>query len=271
MLMSVRGQGDLPEGVVVPGLLEGKVVLVTGASSGIGSASARLFAREGAAVALVARRAALLEEVAEAVRADGGEALPLAADTTDAEALADAVDATVRQWGRLDGALNSAGRSQGGRRLADLDEALVDELLDVNLKGIWLAMRAEIRAMLGRGGGAVVNVGSIIGTTGAVAQSVYAATKAGLAAMSRGAAADYGPDGIRVNVLAPGTTRTAMIDDWEQREPGVVERLEGMTALGRIGTPDDMAEAAAWLLSDRSATVTGVVLGVNSGSGMWAH
>lgn len=254
-------------------LLKGKTILITGASSGIGASAAHLFAREGAHVVITARRKAELEQVAERIAGDGGDVLAVQADTTDADDLSRAVAAAVERWGRLDGALNNAGRSQGGGLLADVTDETFDAVAEVNFKGVWLAMRAELRAMTaeGAGGGSIVNVSSIGGTFGAAGQSVYGATKAAVIAMSRAAAAEYGRDGVRVNAIAPGATMTEMMVGWQQRDPSIVERLSALAALGRPGQPDEIAEATAWLLSDRASYVTGMTLGVDGGTAPWPH
>jgi NAD(P)-dependent dehydrogenase (short-subunit alcohol dehydrogenase family) len=253
--------------------LTGKTILITGASSGIGESAAHLFAREGANVVITARRKAELDRVAEDIAAGGGNVLAVQADTTDAGELERAVAAAVERWGRLDGALNNAGRTQGGGRLAEVTDETFDSVLEINFKGVWLAMRAELQAMTAEGaaGGSIVNISSIGGTFGAAGQSVYGATKAAVIAMSRAAAAEYGRDGVRVNAIAPGATMTEMMVSWQQREPGIVERLSSLAALGRPGQPDEIAEAAAWLLSDRASYVTGMTLGVDGGTAPWPH
>jgi A-factor type gamma-butyrolactone 1'-reductase (1S-forming) len=257
----------------VTDLLTGKTILITGASSGIGESAAHLFAREGANVVITARRKAELDRVAEDIATGGGNVLAVQADTTDAGELEQAVAAAVERWGRLDGALNNAGRTQGGGRLADVTDETFDSVLEVNFKGVWLAMRAELQAMTAQGaaGGSIVNISSIGGTFGAAGQSVYGATKAAVIAMSRAAAAEYGRDGVRVNAIAPGTTMTEMMVSWQERDPGIVERLSSLAALGRPGQPDEIAEAAAWLLSDRASYVTGMTLGVDGGTAPWPH
>jgi NAD(P)-dependent dehydrogenase (short-subunit alcohol dehydrogenase family) len=254
-------------------LLADKTILITGASAGIGQRAAHLFAREGANLILIARRLPELERVASEIRDAGGSVLTAQADTTSAQDLANAIAAGLERFGRLDGALNNAGRSQGGGSLTEVSDETFDSVVEVNFKGVWLAMKAEIAAMklAGGSGGSIVNVSSIGGTFGAPGQSVYGATKAAVIAMSRAAAAEYGHDGIRVNAIAPGATMTDMMTAWQQRDPEILDRLGSLAALGRVGQPDEIAEAAAWLLSDRASYVTGMNLGVDGGAAPWPH
>ncbi len=246
------------------GLLANKVVLVTGASSGIGEAAARLFAREGASVVLAATDDTLLEEVTRSITADGGTASWVAADVSVAEDVQHLLDQTLQRYGRLDGAFNNAGISQGGARLGDLDGDRFDQLLSINVKGVWLCMRAEVAAM-GDHGGAIVNTASIAGLRGRPGLATYAASKHAVIGLTRSGALDYGQAGIRINAVAPGTVDTPMTSGWLEQEPALAAQLKAMTPLGRSARPEEIAEAAAWLLSDRASYVTGAVLTMDGG------
>jgi NAD(P)-dependent dehydrogenase (short-subunit alcohol dehydrogenase family) len=253
-------------GAVGAGLLDGKAILVTGASSGIGAEAARVFAREGAAVVLGARSQDRLAELCGELRAGGADATHLAGDVSSACDVQRLVDAALQRHGRLDGAFNNAGISQGGGALADVAEETFDRLVAVNLKGVWLAMRAEIRAMLAAGtAGAIVNTSSVGGLRGGPGLAGYSTTKHGVIGLTRSAAHDYGPHGLRINAIAPGTTDTPMIAAWKRRDPGIEEHLNAATPLGRGAQPSEVAEAAAWLLSDRASYVNGAVLAVDGG------
>jgi NAD(P)-dependent dehydrogenase (short-subunit alcohol dehydrogenase family) len=249
------------------GLLEGKAVAIIGASRGIGAAAAHVFAREGASLMLGAREQPRLAELTESLRASGTEVEYARCDIGSAGDTCAIVAASVERFGRLDGAFNNAGISGGGHgRLADLPEEHFDELCRINFKGVWLAMRAEIPAMLRNPhAGAIVNTSSVGGVRGGPDLSAYPATKRAVIGLTTTAAHDYGRDGLRVNAIAPGTTDTDMITAWKRRDPTIAERLDAATPLGRGGQPDEIAQAAAWLLSDRASYVSGAVLTVDGG------
>jgi len=243
-----------------------RVVVITGASTGIGADTARLCAREGAKVVLGSRSeeklAALVAEIEEA----GGEATHLAGDVSEAAYCNALVEAAVERFGRLDGAFNNAGMNHQGEAVGDLAEDVFDRLIEVNLKGVFLMMQAEIRAMKEGGrGGSILNCSSLAGHKGSAGLGGYAATKFGVVGLTRCAAHDCGPDGIRVNALAPAHAMTPMMEEWIEREPRLVERLSAMVPLHRFCTPMEQAEVAVWLLSDRSSYVNGVLLAADGG------
>jgi NAD(P)-dependent dehydrogenase (short-subunit alcohol dehydrogenase family) len=257
---------ELVNTATASGLLAGKVIVITGASTGIGADAARMFAREGAAVVLGARSEERLRELTGELRAGGAQASYMAVDVADAGGVKRLVDAALERHGRVDGAFNNAGISQGGKALADVSEETFDRVVAVNLKGVWLAMRAEIQAMLAAGiPGAIVNTSSVGGLRGGAELGLYSATKHGVIGLTRGAAHDYGRYGLRINAIAPGTTDTPMMAAWKRREPGIAERLDAMTPLGRGARPSEVAEAAVWLLSDRASYVSGAILAVDGG------
>ncbi|WP_406165867.1 SDR family NAD(P)-dependent oxidoreductase [Streptomyces canus] len=248
-------------------LLADKVAFVTGAGRGIGAAAARLFAREGARVLLAARTETQLKAVTEEIRAAGGTADHVLCDLADPTSVQAAVDRAVELYGRLDIAFNNGATSQQPGPMDQLSEADFDHVISVNLKGPWLAMNAEIAAIRATAGtGAIVNNSSVGSLMANPWLPAYGAAKRAVNSLTASAAATYGPEGIRVNAIAPGTTLTEMIDEWETNSPGIVEQLVAQTPLGRGADPAEIAEAAAWLLSDRASYVTGVVLRVDGGN-----
>lgn len=261
--------------------LSGKVALVTGGNSGIGRAAALAFAQEGAKVVIAARGAARGEEVAREINEVGGQAVFVRADVSLPEDVEALVARTADAYGRLDCAFNNAATEGTMKTLADFTDAEFDDIIGVNLKGVWLCMKYQLRQMLGQRppGGVIVNTSSVNGLGGVAQGALYAATKAGVLALTKSAAQEYGHQGIRVNALVAGGFRTPMLERVFERSSGgdaeVAAAVEGqlseMVPLKRIGRPEEAAEAAVWLCSEAASYVTGHSMIVDGGLTAWAR
>lgn len=246
-------------------LLEGKVALITGAGSGIGRATALIFAREGARLVLSDIAAENGEESLRMVREAGAEAAFVRSDVaklTEVEAL---VAGAVSSFGRLDCAFNNAGIDGRMGKVTECSEENWNRTIGVNLTGVFFCMKAEIPQMLRQGGGAIVNTASAAGLTGSPGLPAYVASKHGVVGLTRAAALEYGREKIRVNCVCPGPIRTPMLGRLLTSRPEMEHRFASAEPLKRLGEPSEIGEAVAWLCSDAASYVTGHAMSVDGG------
>ncbi|MDX2029618.1 MAG: SDR family oxidoreductase [Blastocatellia bacterium] len=244
-----------------------KVVIVTGASSGIGKVTAVEFGREGARVVVAARREAESEATVQAIRDAGGEALFIRTDVADAASVRDMVAQTIATWGRLDCAFNNAGIA-GDVFLptADHTEENWDQVLDVNLKGTWLCMKSQIPEMLKTGRGAIVNNSSVYGLKpSTVGHAPYAVSKHGVVALTKTAANEYAKQGLRVNAVCPGWTHSEIVDSALEAYPEMVERIRQWVPMERVADGIEIARLVLWLCSDEASYITGQAIAPDGG------
>ncbi|MFD8691656.1 SDR family NAD(P)-dependent oxidoreductase [Streptomyces sp. NPDC059651] len=247
-------------------LLDGRRIMITGSSSGIGASAARLFAAEGAHVALMARRKERLDALVEEITAAGGQAVAVPGDVASDEDVERAVAVTVDTFGGLDAAFNNAGYAVAGSPIHETDRAVFDRIMDVNVRGVWNCLHSQIPAMLSTGRhAAVVNTSSIGGVRATGAAAAYVAAKHAVIGLTKAAALEYGEQGIRVNALVVGSTRTEMMEEVLAQAPDLETSFVEKSVQKRMADPVEVAQAAAWLCSDRSSFVTGASLSVDGG------
>jgi NAD(P)-dependent dehydrogenase (short-subunit alcohol dehydrogenase family) len=263
------------------GIFDGKVVIITGGNSGIGRATALAFARENARIVIGARRSEQGEEVVHEFNKEGAEGFFVRTDMSkpaDVEAL---INKAVREYGRIDCAFNNAAIEGGMKLTADFTEDEFDDIMSVNLKGVWLCLKYEIQQMLNQepAGGAIVNTSSVNGLGGVAQGSLYATTKAGVLALTKSAAQEYSHRGIRINALVAGAFRTPMLERVIERvsegDPEKEKTAEAQYSqfipVGRIGRPEEAAGVVLWLCSGAASYVSGHSMIVDGGLTSWAR
>jgi NAD(P)-dependent dehydrogenase (short-subunit alcohol dehydrogenase family) len=249
------------------GLLEGKSALITGGGGGIGRATALIFAREGARVAVADADQEAARQTVALVNAAGGQAMSLSGDVTDSSHVQAMLETVVGAHGRLDCAFNNAGIGgyqvdAGGKRTHEWADESFDRMVDVNLKGVWLCMKHEIIQMLAQGGGTIVNTGSIAGLIGLPTSSAYVAAKHGVLGLTKTAALEYATDKIRVNAVCPGYIETRMTEDTMRRRGA---ELMQKVPFHRMGKPEEIGEMVLFLSCDRSSYISGACYNVDGG------
>ena len=245
--------------------LIGKTAVVTGGASGIGRATVLALVGAGARVAIADRSAALGAALADEITTGGGEVCFVETDVASSTSVDALFDAVLARWGRLDCAFNNAGVADAGRFTVDATEEDWDRVNAINLKGVWLCMRREIRDMLKTGGGAVVNTASVAGLVGWRGSATYSATKHGVIGLTKSAALEYAKQGVRVNAVCPGVIDTPMGAPATQSQGAVHDALLARHPVGRFGAPEEVAEAVLWLCSEASSFTTGLALTVDGG------
>jgi NAD(P)-dependent dehydrogenase (short-subunit alcohol dehydrogenase family) len=244
---------------------EGQVALITGASSGMGLATARAFAAAGASVVLADINEDSLRAATDSLTANGHQTLGIACDVADEDQVAALVERTVRTYGRLDMAFNNAGIQVPPSDAADEPTEIFDRVNAINLRGIWACMKYELRQMREQGSGAIVNCSSLGGLVGLPGRASYHASKHGVLGLTKSAALEYAPRGVRVNAVCPGTIDTPMVADMLAKgELDMAEALRNQP-IGRLGTADEIAAAVLWLCSPGASFVIGVALPVDGG------
>ncbi len=248
-------------------LLESKIALVTGASSGIGRAAAVALAKEGATVVVASRGVESSQQTIRMIEECGGQGSFIKTDVSVAAEVDALITKTVERFGRIDCAFNNAGTVGGLVPIIDETEAEFDRIMNVNLKGVWLCMKYEIRQMLAQGGGSIVNTSSEGGLLGMPAMSTYSASKHGVLGLTKSAALEYARANIRINAVCPSLIdNTLMIDGLKGVYPDAYQVLVNSHPIGRAGLPEEVAAAVVWLVSESASFVTGVSMPLDGGT-----
>jgi NAD(P)-dependent dehydrogenase (short-subunit alcohol dehydrogenase family) len=249
----------------MPSEYQDKVVLVTGGSYGIGRAAAVMFAQRGAKVVVADRDVRRGEETVQTIKASGGEAIFVKTDVSSESEVEALVNRAVQSYGKLDCAFNNAGIHKQFVSTVDFTTPDWDEMININLKSVWLCMKYEIRQMLKQGKGAIVNTSSAAGLVGAPSNPAYPASKHGVVGITKSTALEFARKGIRVNCVCPGPTRTGMNEELVATNPDIVKAMDQKVPMGRIGEPEEVAAAALFLCSDEASYITGHALPVDGG------
>lgn len=245
--------------------LRDKVTIVTGGASGIGKATALAFSREGANVVVADISVEMGDEVVSMIKQVGGEAIFVKTDVSQAAQVQSLVQSAINTYGRLDYACNNAGIEGLMASTAECSEDNWDRTININLKGVWLCMKYEIPEMLKQSAGAIVNIASVAGLVGFVGLPAYAASKGGIVQLTRTAALEYAKLGIRINAVCPGGIETPMIDRLSATNAELEDSLSTAHPMGRLGKPEEIAQAVVWLCSDAASFVTGHPMVIDGG------
>jgi len=245
--------------------MQDRVILITGGSSGIGKATAKVFAEEGAKVVIASRGEEKGKDAAREIEAIGGDIIFVRTDVSQEDQVKNLVSSAVSKYGRVDFAFNNAGVEGKGARLAKETLEMWNSIMDINLKGVWLCMKYEIVQMLKQGGGVIINNSSSSGLGGAPRLTIYSASKHGVVGLTKGAALEYIADNIRINALCPGIIKTPMHDERLNTTPGLQEIMLSMIPMRKFGKPEEVAAAVMWLCSDDASYVTGSTILLGGG------
>ena len=244
---------------------EGQVALVTGAGSGMGLATARVFAEAGAAVVLADFNEETVRAAAAGLVSEGHKAIAVRCDVADEAQVKEMVDLTMSAFGRLDAAYNNAGINSPVAETADASSEEYDRVMAINLRGVWNCMKYELLQMRKQGSGAIVNCSSLGGLVGIAGRGVYHASKHGVLGLTKSAGLEYAARGIRVNAICPGIIATPMVTGMIEREPEAMDALMKEQPIGRLGRPEEIASAVLWLCSPGASFVIGHALAVDGG------
>lgn len=245
--------------------ISNKVALVTGGGSGIGRAVALNFAKLGAKVVVAGRTSKTLNETKDLIRKAGGEALAVQTDVGSYDEVEHLIRVTKDHFGRLDFACNSAGIGCSLVSTADISEDDFDAVIATNLKGVWLCMKFQLQQMLKQGYGNIVNISSINGLSGTPNGSIYAASKAGVISLTKSSSLEYAKSNIRINAICPGAIQTPLLEKGLKKTGEAKSQIQSVIPQGRIGNPDEVADAAIWLCSDHASYINGHVMVIDGG------